>query len=128
MQRFTDIENIEELKKEHGTYYPYILKILGCPVVNGYLIEELPSKYLYTTHIEGVFQSLLSINIPHKLEDGTIDYSDKVFKKISKKDFKSSMYSALCICFNDGLDIEDYDEDKIFAFLDNDKYIDVVID
>ena len=121
MSDFKKINNVKELIKEKGRYYPYIMQELGCPVISGVLIPEPSIKYMYANHIEGIFQTLLGICRLHIFPDGTRDYSDKVFPTISKKEFIESMTWAIADCFYDGCDPEDFDEDKVFAFLDKEE-------
>ena len=118
MSDFKHINNYKELIEEKGRYYPYIMQIMGCPVINGVLIPETSLKYLYKEHIEGVFQTVMGICRPKTLPDDTIDYSDKVFPTISREEFIHSMTWAIADCFFDGCDPEDFDEEKAFAFLD----------
>lgn len=110
MGSFSKIINQKELQEEKGIYYPYLMQILGCPVVHGVLIPKTSLKYLYNDYLEGIFDTLIGIiNIKTK---------EKLFPKVVREDFIFSMTWALADCFNGGCDLEDFDEDKAFAFLD----------
>ena len=118
MGDFKWIKNHKELVEEKGRYYPYIMQIMGCPVIQGVLIPKTSLPYLYKEYIEGIFQTVMGICRPKKLVDGTTDYSDKVFPTISKSEFIHSMIWAIADCFFDGCDL---DEEQTFAFFDKEE-------
>lgn len=108
------VKNTQVIQQEKGEYYPYIMQILGCPVIEGIIIPIPSMKYLYSGQIAGIFEVLLGICRVNS--ENPSDYSDKVFPKISKREFVFSMENALSDCFFDGCDLEDYDRDKTFQF------------
>ena len=112
---------MEELQKEKGLYYPYIMQILGCPVINGVLICNTSLKYLYNDHLAGVLEILSNIYIVNKNDKE--DCSNKLFKKISVKEFKDSVVWAISDLFYGGCEPEDFDEEKVFKFLDDEEKI-----
>ena len=115
------IINQKELEEEKGKYYPYIMQIMGAPVLNGNLVPVTDLKRFPVHLIEGVFQTLIGVCHPHKLEDGSTDYSDKIFPKISKEEFKFSMVWAISDLFFGGCEPEDFDEDKAFEFFEREE-------
>lgn len=119
MSSFKRIRNIRELQSEKGLYYPYLMQIMGCPVIQGVLIPETSLKYLYANHVEGIFQTLLDIYTTNP-EDPE-DHSNKLFPVISKSEFVHSMTWAIADCFYDGCDPEDFDEEKIFSFFNKEE-------
>lgn len=95
------INNMKELQKEKGIYYPYIMQILEAPVINGVLICETPLRYFRNSDIEGVAERLSMI---------------RGFEKLNKEEFRHSMMWAIADLFCGGCEPEDIgDED--FAFL-----------
>lgn len=121
MSDFCKVNNMRELQKEKGLYYPYIMQILGAPIINGEIICETDMKYLYSQYIAGVFEILAGIYVHNK--DDKNDHSNKVFPKISKKEFKHSILYAISDLFYGGCEPENLDEDKVFAFFDKEESI-----
>ena len=119
MSDYKKINNIKELQEEKGLYYPYLMQMMGCPVINGVLIPETSLKYMYANHIEGLFQILIDIYHPNPDDDK--DYSNKVFPVISKPEFIHSMEYVIADCFYDGCDPENWDEEKLFSFFNREE-------
>lgn len=113
---FKKISNMEELQKEKGLYYPYIMQLLGAPVVKGHLLCQTNLTYLYSEQIEHLFNTLIGIYIPNKSDKQ--DYSNKLFKKVSVSEFKDSMVWAIADLFYGGCDPEDFNEEEAFGFFD----------
>ena len=118
---FSKINDIKELQKEKGLYYPYIMQILGAPVINGSLICATDLKYFYSMYTAGVFEILAGMYIPNKEDEK--DHSNKVFKKISIAGFKISFLNAVSDLFCGGCEPEDFDEDKFFGFFDKEEQV-----
>ena len=91
---FKRIKNIKDLQKENGIYYPYIMQILGAPVINGVLICDTDLKCFYNYLIQGIAEIIITIPI---------------FKKLDKEEFKRSMMCAIADLFCGGYDPEDVD-------------------
>lgn len=118
---YAHIDNLKELQEENGLYYPFIMQILGAPVIAGKLIPTTDLKYLYDNYIEGVFQILANSYIVNKNNED--DHSHKLFKKISIQEFKTSTINALADLFYGGCEPENFDEDKTFEFLNKEEHI-----
>lgn len=119
---YEKINNSKDLKEEKGIYYPYLMQIMGCPVIDGVLISETDMKYFYNELIPGLFEILAGAK-----REGGFNSKMTAVRKISKEQFRWSMYNTLADCFYDGCDLEDFDEDAAFAFLDSEKYAECVI-
>lgn len=111
------INNEEELQEEKGCYYPYLMQLMGCPVIDGVLIPETDIKYFYNQLIPGLFEAVAGA-----YREGGLNARMRFNRKVSKDQFIWSMYNTLADCFNNGCDLEDFDQDAAFAFLDSDKY------
>jgi len=119
---YKKIDNIKELKEEKGIYYAYLMQIMGCPVIDGVLIPETDMKYFYNQLIPGIFETLAGTQM-----EGGLNSKMIAARKISKEQFIWSMYNTLADCFYDGCDLEDFDEDIAFAFLNSEKYVECVM-
>lgn len=113
---FKKIYNMKELQKEKGLYYPYIMQLLGAPVIKGHLLCLTNIPYLYNNQIEQIFNTLIGIYIPNKNDKH--DYSNKMFKKISISEFKDSVIWAIADLFYGGCDPDDFNEEEVFGFFD----------
>lgn len=138
--------DIETIQEDQGLYYRPILRALGCPEVDGVIIPECPTKYLYKTHVQGIFDIILEMksvpkgwkwgnNIPYdtsehrqqaeqaaRKKEEEFESFKYVYPVIDREEFKFSFMNAIADSMYDGCEPEDVDWDEIFAFLYLPKY------
>ena len=120
--------DIETIQEDQGLYYRPILRALGCPEVDGVIIPECPTKYLYKNHVQGIFDIILGMkSVPKGWRWGNnISEEFASFKYaypvIDREEFKFSFMNAIADSMYDGCEPEDVDWDEIFAFLYLPKY------
>ena len=108
---FKYIKNLRDLQKEKGLYYPYIMQMMGAPVVNGALICDTSLKHFYDYLIPCIAETLKNM---YNIRTG-----ERLFNELNKGEFKDSMIYAISDLFCGGCEPEDMDEEQLFAFLDD---------